>query len=329
MIKPIQLAVLDVGHGSAAVLFDTGGVVVIDTGKGGLLLDFLEGAGVKVVDLLLVSHSDDDHVGAAPSLLLDKSIGIKKAYYNSDAEKDTKSWRAFRDAIKVARIEKGMEAHAELTTVLSGKLNHGEVEIEVLFPPPELATTGPGGASGAGETITSNSMSAVIRLTKGGVPCVLLAGDSEKTCLDVWREEKVDPQARILVYPHHGGEPGTADPVEFAAELCELVKPGTMLFSINRTKYKLPIPEVIAKARLVLKGVRIACTQLSSHCAAVAPAPKSAHLVNLPARGSEAGHCCAGTMVIDLNGKEPIVHPLLAAHDTFIKKVADTALCLR
>jgi beta-lactamase superfamily II metal-dependent hydrolase len=42
-----SLVVLDVGHGSAAVLFDKSGVVAVDAGKGGVLLDFLRAEGIK------------------------------------------------------------------------------------------------------------------------------------------------------------------------------------------------------------------------------------------------------------------------------------------
>ena len=65
MIRP-NLTILDVGHGNAAVLADTGGVVVIDCGKGGTLLDYLETVGIKKVDVLLISHADSDHIRSAP-----------------------------------------------------------------------------------------------------------------------------------------------------------------------------------------------------------------------------------------------------------------------
>jgi beta-lactamase superfamily II metal-dependent hydrolase len=329
-MKPVSLAVLDVGHGNAAVLLDTAGVVVIDCGKGGILLDFLKAIDVKVVDLLLLSHADDDHVGSAPTLLVNKEgIGVKKAYYNSDPSKNTRSWKAFREAIRIARLEKHLEAHAELTTSLTGNLNHGEVLIEVLFPPPELAASAPGGRALSGESITSNAMSAVIRLTKGKTPCVLLAGDVEQSCLDLWKKERVNPQAKILVYPHHGGRPGSTDAVTFAEDLCNLVRPETVLFSIHRSQHELPIPEVIHKARHMLKGVRIVCTQLSNHCAKDLPTSAPKHLVNLPSRGSASSSCCAGTVLIELSGSAPDVCPLAEEHMQFIKDSADSPLCCR
>ncbi len=63
-MKRPSLTVLDVGHGNATVLIDTAGVVVIDAGKGGIILDFLKRLGIRQVDILLISHADDDHVGS-------------------------------------------------------------------------------------------------------------------------------------------------------------------------------------------------------------------------------------------------------------------------
>jgi competence protein ComEC len=329
-VKPVTLAILDVGHGNAAVLIDTGGVVVIDAGKGGIILDFLVAVGVKRVDALLVSHADDDHVGSAPTLLVNnEGIGIQKAYFNSDASKDTRSWKAFREAVRIARIEKRLEAHAELTTSISGQLNHGAIVIEVLFPPPEMATSAPGGKGEGGSLLTSNAMSAVVRLTKDETPCVLFAGDVEQACLDRWKAEKIDPRAKVLVYPHHGGQPGSTDAVAFAEELCRLVKPEAIVFSIHRSQYRLPIPEVLEKARETLRNVRIVCTQLSGHCASEVPKGEGKHLLHLPSRGRDEGSCCAGTIVIDLNGASPEIRPLIKEHQEFIKRSAKSALCLR
>ncbi|MEX2497226.1 MAG: DNA internalization-related competence protein ComEC/Rec2 [Woeseia sp.] len=74
----VELAVLEVGQGLATVLRSAGRVVVIDTGpsfRGGsdsgerVLVPWLRSAGIRRVDLLLVSHSDDDHAGGTASLL--------------------------------------------------------------------------------------------------------------------------------------------------------------------------------------------------------------------------------------------------------------------
>jgi competence protein ComEC len=325
-VKHPELVILDVGHGNAAVLIDTGGVIVFDTGRGGVLLDFLRHVKIKAVDLMLVSHADEDHIGNAPTLLLDKKIQVRKLYFNSDAAKSSRAWVAFREAVRIARLNHKLEAHAELTTTLTGKLDQGEIRIEVLFPTPDVAGSGPGGKSTIGKKLTSNSMSAVIRLSRKTTPLVLLPGDAGPECLECWKAEKVDACARILVYPHHGGSPEGRNAEQFAAELCNAVKPKTIIFSIHRTKHRMPIPEVVRRAMAELGGVSIACTQLSSHCALNLPFGKHAHLLNLPASGKDRGACCAGSISIDLSTNNPVVSRA-AQHATFIDKSVATPLC--
>jgi competence protein ComEC len=326
-MKRPSLVVLDVGHGNAAVLIDTAGVVVIDAGKGGVILDFLERLGIRAVDVLLISHADDDHVGSAPHLLIDPKVLVKKVYYNSDASKDTRSWNTFAEAIRMARIEKNLEAHPELTTSLSGHLDQGEIGIEILFPTPEMGTSAPGGRVKDGRSITSNSMSAAVKLNKAGKSMILLAGDVEQGCLDLWRSERTDPRADVLVFPHHGGLPGDTEPAAFATDLCNLVQPRAVIFSIHRTRFLLPNPDIIRAILGTVPGVRIACTQLSTWCARAVPNGIPSHILDLPAQGRESHFCCAGTIQIDLSGDEPVIYPRGADHLGFIDSSAESALC--
>src|SRR2546427_5587981 len=101
-----SVAILDVGHGNAAVLFNTRGAVVIDGGKYGTLIDFLRQVKVKTVHALLVSHADADHVSNASDVLLDDDIDVKRVYYNSDASQTSRAWQGFRKAVKEARRNK-------------------------------------------------------------------------------------------------------------------------------------------------------------------------------------------------------------------------------
>src|SRR6266705_1334867 len=138
MIRP-SVAILDVGHGNAAVLFNTRGIVVIDGGRNGVLIDFLRQMKVKTVHALLVSHADADHISNASDVLLDDHIDVKRVCYNSDASQQSRAWQSFRKAIKEARRNKDTLAEAQLTTSQTGRLNYGAVRIEVLYPYPEMA----------------------------------------------------------------------------------------------------------------------------------------------------------------------------------------------
>jgi beta-lactamase superfamily II metal-dependent hydrolase len=288
-----------------------------------------EGDSIKLVDVLLISHADSDHVGDAQDLLLDDDIKVGVVCYNSDASKQSRVWQAFRKAIKEGRREKNLVAHAQLTSTQTGALDCGVVNVEVLYPHPETAASGPGGMDEDGKPLTSNSMSAVIRLKTAKGPMVMLAGDVQPSCLDAWREEKVDPEASVLVFPHHGGRPGDNDPVEFATEFVKAVKPKTVIFSIHRSWYSLPREDVVAAVRQHAPGVRVVCTQLSKHCSASTPAAPGSHLNQLLAHGKRENACCAGTIVIDLAGDVPVISPPAEQHFAFINTLSGEPLCIK
>jgi competence protein ComEC len=67
-----EFYIVDVGHGNAVfVQSGTGQTMLIDTGArraANRVLAFLKQAGVKQIDYLLVSHFEDDHMGAAAAL---------------------------------------------------------------------------------------------------------------------------------------------------------------------------------------------------------------------------------------------------------------------
>ena len=56
-----SVSVLDVGHGNCAVVLDDR-TVVVDAGPGATLLEFLQNEGVTEVEVVLISHADEDHI---------------------------------------------------------------------------------------------------------------------------------------------------------------------------------------------------------------------------------------------------------------------------
>src|SRR6185436_11845015 len=71
-----ELTILDVGHGNCAVLRDDRGAVIVDTGVGVTLLEFLEQCGITAIDAVLISHSDSDHVAGLIKLLSQPHIEV-------------------------------------------------------------------------------------------------------------------------------------------------------------------------------------------------------------------------------------------------------------
>jgi len=257
------LVVVDVGHGNAAVLKDTDGCVVFDTGKKGPgLLAFLEKNGISEISALVLSHADDDHIGNASVLLLDKQIQVARVYFNSDPTKGTDSQRQFMLAVRTARREKNTEAHPALSTTSTGQLDCGAVHIEVLYPPPEELVTGIGGLALSGRRSSSNSLSAAIRLCHVDKPCVLLGGDVGRECLRFWSSENVSVRASVLVFPHHGGSPESENAATFAHGISTVVAPSIVIFSIHRTRFDLPRNDVVRAILKALPKAKLMCTQL-------------------------------------------------------------------
>jgi beta-lactamase superfamily II metal-dependent hydrolase len=257
------LVVLDVGHGNAAVLHDAGGTVVFDTGKGAHVGRHLRQVGVRRVQAMLLSHADEDHIGGAVSLLLDTYFKIEEVLLNADASKNSDVFKQLRYALAEANVRNRTRIDRRLAT--STNIQRKGLRIEVLHPPDSLALSGAGSAPKTGKKHTSNSLSAAIRILGSSKCSILLGGDIEYDCLDGWKARQVQPKASVLIFPHHGGLPGTTDKSEielFAFELAKMVSPEFVVFSNHRTKHGNPRDEVLSAILKAAPAIRFACTQL-------------------------------------------------------------------
>ena len=321
------LSIVDVGHGNCAVLVDTKGVVVIDAGPRTALLEFLEQEEIDRVDVVLISHADKDHIEGLIALITSEKFELNVVRINSDALKPSRLWDDLLYSLNRAHLAGALDFNTALTIADTGAFDQGEVRIEILAPNLYIAGKSAGSTDRAGRSLTSNSVSAVMRLVKDEVPIAIFTGDIDDVGLDNLIEDKLDCTAPVLIFPHHGGKPGKADMSAFTRKLSGLVAPQTIIFSIGRGRYNNPQPEIVAAARKLLPGVRIACTQLSSRCAAGVPSDEPTHLTAKFARGRELNKCCGGTFAIELDGFERVFLPALAEHQDFILGNAETALC--
>src|SRR5271170_7946139 len=57
-----SLTVLDVGHGSCAILAEVTRIIVFDAGPKTGLLEFLLQHQIDTIDLVMISHADRDHI---------------------------------------------------------------------------------------------------------------------------------------------------------------------------------------------------------------------------------------------------------------------------
>lgn len=329
MSEEQTLTILDVGHGNSAVLADEEGVVVIDAGPRASLLQHLYDNGVSKIDVMLVSHADEDHIGGLIGILASDSVDVGCVRLNTDSLQGSDAWEDLIYELDCAAHNSEIDFNTSLTTSDSGAFDRGDISLEILGPSPYLSGKGPGGMYGgsSGSRLTTNSISAVIRISKRGRSIALLPGDLDEIGLHDLLQHEIDASAPVLVFPHHGGLPGKkSDMTAFATELCDAVKPDTVLFSVGRSSNR-PRSEIVSAVRACSPDVRIACTQLSRQCADSLPKTNPSHLNNTFAKGREERKCCAGSFVIEL--LEEKLWPVHSDHKAFIIAEAPKALCRR
>ncbi len=280
------------------------------------------------IDVVLISHADEDHIGGLIALLDAMTVTVARVCLNPDGSKGTKTWDSLLVVLNQADIRGKLDFRTSLVRDDTGIYDQGAVHIQIVAPSKYLAGKGVNNEDRQKRKINSNSLSAVIRLLQYGKAVALFPGDLDEIGIDDMIAEGVVATAPLIVFPHHGGAPGSPDLESFVRKLCQLACPSIVIFSVARGRQKHPLPAIFDLLRKNLKEFRIACTQLSEHCANVTPATSPAHLVDVYARGREHRRCCAGTLVIDLDHPDS-VFPTNPSHQAFIDVHAPTALCRR
>jgi beta-lactamase superfamily II metal-dependent hydrolase len=325
-----SLIVLDVGHGNCTVVRGNRDTVLIDAGPGSAVLEFLLQQGIGQVSMVLISHADADHIKGLVALLDSAVVEVAEVRVNNDALKDSETWKSLVYSLDDAHRRGQLEFKTSLTEGDQVPFDSDDVELEVLAPRRRLVALGAGSVDREGNTIDTNTVSAVVRVSQQGEPIALLTGDIDAVGFKHLEDTGQRLSAPLLVFPHHGGRAGrnarSADNAHFAKVLCEAVEPKDVLFSTGRGRHATPRPEVMRAIRECAVAVRIACTQLSEHCALDLPSTEPKHLLQIFAAGRGERHCCAGTVQIDLGGRPGAVMPA-EGHQDFVDTSAPTALC--
>lgn len=182
-----RLTFLDIGQGDATLLQEGGRTVLVDTGPpDGGVVERLRRAGVGRIDLLVGSHAQLDHIGAAAAVLDAMPVGA--VLDGRDGVRE-----ASGDALEAAARTHGVR----LIPGRAGQvLRLGRLRLRVLWPPvrapgPAVAGTDP------------NDRAIVLQAEADGARA-LLAADAESDVLSRLDLGPVD----LLKVSHHG----SADP---------------------------------------------------------------------------------------------------------------------
>lgn len=215
-----ELTVLDVGQGLSAVVRTHSRTLVYDTGpsyQSGrsaaelAVLPFLRYRGVRSIDLMMVSHGDQDHSGGLPDLLSGlqvRAVAVGPSVTKAPAQS--------------IGCERGQQWQWD------------GVWFSVLHPEgPAEEQTFPDGR---------NNSSCVL-LIQASAGSALLTGDIE---VDAERQllERGLSTATVVVAPHHGSDTSSSSPFVAA------VRPDVTIFSTGyRNRWNFPRPDVVSRWR--------------------------------------------------------------------------------
>jgi beta-lactamase superfamily II metal-dependent hydrolase len=226
---------LDVGQGDAALATTPDGRTIMMDGAPtwtALQRALRQGAGgvPATVDLLVLSHNHQDHIGGVPTLL-------RRTTVRNVVENDLPSATATYAKVLTALQQTGPRLLAPTRRTLSV----GTTTVALLPPLP--------GAT------TQNLASVGAVLTHGRFS-VLFAGDAEPKQLAWWLRQGYVPRVTVVKVPHHGSRNGTT------AAFARATRPAVAVVSAGRgNRYGHPHPEGVARWSAV--GATVILTALA------------------------------------------------------------------
>lgn len=236
----LRVAVLDVGQGDAILITTPGNQqVLIDGGPDLRVLEQLGDAmpfGDRHIELMMLSHTDADHVTGLVEVLRRYEVG---KILMTGVARDTAIYNAFLDAAR----ENGAQV---IIADADHDLDLGAgVLLDILSPQESLFGR---------EVKEPNNASIVAKLTWKDHE-VLLTGDIEEWVEETMLKEGLDLRADILKVPHHGSKTSSSEAFLLA------VDPDLALISVGRDNhYGHPRPEVLA--RYAALGIPVRRTDL-------------------------------------------------------------------
>jgi len=310
---------------------------VFDCKDAALLVEFLLAHQVQMINQVVISHTDSDHIAGISALIQSDYIQIGAVYVNADAAKDSTVWQELKIALQDAADKKGLQVMTTIGSNMPHELTHDSVRIELVAPGIAWRLTAHGGKLPDGTPLEdANSMSVVVRLHHDNHPVVLLPGDMDIAALQDIVVRNRALTADVLVFPHHGGHvssagnPGTkqAENAAFTTDLLNRTAPKMVVFSIGRGVHATPRPEIVQCIRGLQEPCIISCTQLSEHCHGGSTPANAGHLGALPARGKPGNRCCGGSMEIQLTGADTVAGIVRQQHADFIANHVTTPMCI-
>ena len=226
--RALTISFLDIGQGDATLVQHAGRAVLVDTGPPeGPVVQRLRNAGVRRLDLLVLTHAQADHEGAAPAVLgavpvdsvLDGGVGTRSP-----------------QRAQIEAAERRHQVH-RLIPDAGDVLRAGPIRVDVLWPRADLPPL-PG---------ADPNDRAIVALLRDGAFAMLLTADAESPVTAPLDVSGVD----VLKVAHHG----SADPG--LPSLLTRLRPQLAVIEVGRhNRYGHPNPATLAALRVVPNVLR-------------------------------------------------------------------------
>lgn len=246
--KNLKIYFIDVGQGDSSliitpqrknILIDGGGSSNsdFDVGKS-TLIPYILDRGFTKIDIVIISHFDQDHVGAILTLLQELRVG--RVYISKQAE-NSENYEKFLKIIS--------EKNIKVYEVMAGNKIHIEknLYLDILWPTENLIST---------NALNNNAMVFNLHYKKFSM---LFTGDieeaSEKEILKLYSKNKDLLKANILKVAHHGSKTSST------SEFINVVNPKIAVIGVGKNN-KFGHPNENVLERLKQLGCKVFRTDL-------------------------------------------------------------------
>lgn len=203
-VSGLQLTMLDVGQGDGLLLqTESGRTLLIDGGSTDVsnagtyrILPYLKYCGIRRIDYMLMSHSDEDHISGQKELLESKPPGLKIGCYLMPylpAKNQDENYRMMKEILQKADIP--------VYHINTGDcIESGALRIRCLHPDKDFTGT------------SANACSTTLSLTYGAFR-MLLTGDLEGEGEEAVQKRLSQSQTphTVLKVAHHGSKNSTGE----------------------------------------------------------------------------------------------------------------------
>jgi beta-lactamase superfamily II metal-dependent hydrolase len=236
----LRVDFIDVGHGDSILITSpTGKTVLIDGAKreaGHAVVEHLQARHAGPLDLILVSHRHEDHIGGLAQVIT--SVGARQ-FMDAPSEHDSRAYRKLLETLQARQIPvltATRDRHVDLG---------GGAQLTLLGPPdPPLLNA----------RSEENANSVVSRLDYGRFS-VLLTGDAE-TETETWLlASGARLAATVLKVGHHGSKSSSSQP------FLDAIRPGLAVISSDAEDAEKSGHEKILQ-RLESRGIRVLRTDV-------------------------------------------------------------------